>query len=220
MPRLTSEDCATAAAKQGGSCTAMPGMFPKTPRQGGKANAQAVSKDATAANQSSGSDDSDDGSDSDDPSPSAAGRESIDSADEVGDHENDGDEVGAAALHAGDEDAAGGDSQELSRARIAWGSFFREKKKDKWADKMPDLVKHSSVALDFLERMKHAKLDFLLKCVQKLHNNRKDFPISKLSKPKKVSQLRGFFVNATQIVGEQERPHDLGRVLPPRRHTL
>lgn len=186
----------------------MPGMFPKTPRQGGKANAQAVSKDATAANQSSGSDDSDDGSDSDDPSPSAAGRESIDSDDEVGDHENDGDEVGAAALHAGDEDAAGGDSQELSRARIAWGSFFREKKKDKWADKMPDLVKHSSVALDFLERMKHAKLDFLLKCVQKL------------SKPKKVSQLRGFFVNATQIVGEQERPHDLGRVLPPRRHTL
>jgi len=85
---------------------------------------------------------------------------------------------------------------------------------------MPDLVKHSSVALDFLERMKHAKLDFLLKCVQKLHNNRKDFPISKLSKLKKVSQLRGFFVNATQIVGEQERPHDLGRVLPPRRHTL
>ena len=134
MPRLTSEDCATAAAKQGGSCRAMPGMFPKTPRQGGKANAQAVSKDATAANQSSGSDDSDDGSDSDDPSPSAAGRESIDSDDEVGDHENDGDEVGAAALHAGDEDAAGGDSQELSRARIAWGSFFREKKKDKWAD--------------------------------------------------------------------------------------
>jgi hypothetical protein len=44
-------------------------MFPKTPRQGGKANAQAVSKDATAANQSSGSDDSDDGSDSDDPQP-------------------------------------------------------------------------------------------------------------------------------------------------------
>ena len=65
---------------------------------------------------------------------SSAGRESIDSDDEVGDHENDGDEVGAAALHAGDEDAAGGDSQELSRARIAWGSFFREKKKDKWAD--------------------------------------------------------------------------------------
>ncbi len=64
----------------------------------------------------------------------------FDSDDEVGDHENDGDEVSAAALHAGDEDAAGGDSQELSRARIAWGSFFREKKKDKWADKMPDLV--------------------------------------------------------------------------------
>jgi hypothetical protein len=42
-----------------------------------------------------------------------------------------------------------------------------------------------------------------------VHPQAKDRP--KLSKPKKVSQLRGFFVNATQIVGEQERLKRVGK---------
>lgn len=158
----------------------------------------------------------DDGSDSDSSDGQFAGPRDREDIDSDSDREADNDGAGREAVSAStaDDDVGSSrcpveeidsDAQRERCARVAWGAFVNEKRKDMYEAKMPDLVQHASVARDFVKRLCLDKQQLLLKSVQKLYYKKSAFKISKTNKMEKGVQLMDFFSNAGVIVREQER---------------